>query len=176
MRRRRTVVAAAGAGVAVGLAAYAYWLLHPPHTTPGVADAVVSHAGGGGERLDRALELMDDEVAPTLVLLLGSSRSVRSAALCGQTQPYEVLCVDPEPVTTVGEGRAVARLADERGWRTVIAVTSDYHLRRAVLIDRRCTDVEIVGVASGHRRGALELMRSTAREMIALPWAALTAC
>jgi uncharacterized SAM-binding protein YcdF (DUF218 family) len=176
MRGRRSTVLRAGAVLGAGLVVYAYWLVHPPSVSSPTADAVISHAGGEGDRLDRALELMEQDAAPTLVLLLGSTRSDRAAAMCGQRQPYEVLCVDPDPVNTEGEARTAARLAEERGWTRLIAVTSDYHLRRALLVDRRCSGLQVIGSASRNQRGFLPLARLVAKEMVALPWAALTAC
>jgi len=44
----------------------------------------------------------------------------------------------PVPYSTRGEARMVAGLAHERGWRRVVVVTSDYHVRRAQLLMTRC--------------------------------------
>jgi uncharacterized SAM-binding protein YcdF (DUF218 family) len=98
----------------------------------GHADAVVVLAGGDGERLDRGLELVRAGVAPTLVASTGPDR------LCGSSQPFEVVCFIPSPETTRGEAEAIGRLADARGWKRIVLVTSNYHVTRARLLLDRC--------------------------------------
>ncbi|MFV0257037.1 MAG: YdcF family protein [Acidimicrobiales bacterium] len=176
MNRRRAVGGVAGLLIGLGLA-YGWWVGHPPSPPHPSGDAVISHAGGQGERLDVALGLMDRSAASTLVLLLGSTRSERAAALCGQSEPYEVVCVDPDPLTTRGEARTVADLARQREWRSLVVVTSDYHLRRAVLADRRCSGLEVVGVpAEPTNRSRWDRIGLVAKEMVALPVARVTGC
>ncbi|MFV0526917.1 MAG: YdcF family protein [Acidimicrobiales bacterium] len=174
---RRRVGAVVGAAAVMVSAAYGWWVGHPPVPADPTGDAVVSHAGGRGERLDGALDLMELGAAPTLVLLLGSSRSERAAALCGRDEPYEVVCIDPDPATTEGEARTVADLARERAWRSLVVVTSDYHLRRAVLVDRRCSGLVVTGVpVEPTARGRLDRLELVAKEMVALPVAFLSSC
>jgi uncharacterized SAM-binding protein YcdF (DUF218 family) len=50
------------------------------------------------------------------------------------------VCVTPEEGTTEGEVRAFAGLAAERGWRSLVLVTSRHHLRRASLLMDQCYD------------------------------------
>ena len=71
--------------------------------------------------------------------------------------PFEVLSVVPEPPTTRGEARQVARLADERDWRAILVVTSAYHVLRARLIFRRSLTCELALVSAGCRRRRLPL-------------------
>ncbi|MDQ1433063.1 MAG: hypothetical protein QOF40_3665 [Actinomycetota bacterium] len=96
------------------------------------ADAVVVLAGGDGERLDRALGLVRQGVAPTLVASTGPSE------LCNSSQPFEVVCFTPSPETTRGEAKAIGTLARQHGWTRIVLVTSTYHTLRAKLLVDRC--------------------------------------
>ncbi len=42
----------------------------------------------------------------------------------------------------------MARLARERGWHTIVVVTSRYHVRRARMLFRRCTRARLEFVAA----------------------------
>src|SRR5439155_6344112 len=96
------------------------------------ADAVVVLAGGNGERLDRGLALMREGIAPTLVASTGPNR------LCNYDQSFEVICFLPEPNNTRGEVEAIAKIADEHGWKRLVLVTSTYHVTRAEMLLDRC--------------------------------------
>ena len=175
MRRGLKVLAG---GVAVIGAALFVAVVRPPVSTFPIGDAVVVHAGGRGERLRLALELMGAGAAPTLVIMGGSANEWPEAQrLCGQTVPFEVLCPDPMPGTTLGEAQALAVLAAADGWESVVAVTSDYHLRRAHLLDRKCNpDLAVHGAAAASDLPALTWLTRVGREMIALVDAGLTRC
>ena len=113
-------------------------------------DAVIALSGEGG-RLDRAIQLMQADVAPVLVISAGTKRpDPESAGLCAGDASYEVLCPDPTPWKTRGEAKAISELINERGWTKVALVTSNYHLTRARVLFRHCSDVEIVPVAATH--------------------------
>lgn len=127
---------------------YTNWILRAPSVSDPRGDAVVVHAGQA-DRVTHALDLMHAGAAPTLVFMYGERHPSRSS-LCGQRHPFVVLCPEPEPITTIGEAREVGRLVDEHGWRSVVTVTSDYHLRRATYLDGKCSDAEVVGSGSGH--------------------------
>lgn len=73
------------------------------------------------------------------------------------TSPFEVVSVVPDPPSTRGEARAVARLARERGWRRILVVTSTYHVPRTRLIFRRGLVCELSFVSAGCRRTRLPL-------------------
>ena len=60
---------------------------------------------------------------------------------------FELHCFNPDPPTTKGEGRELARLASEHGWRTVIVVTLRPHISRARFILEQCFDGDLVMVA-----------------------------
>jgi uncharacterized SAM-binding protein YcdF (DUF218 family) len=164
-------VAMAGVGLFLSV-------IRPPTADHPTGDAVVVHAGGRGERLRLALELMENEAAPTLVIMGGSVDHWPTAQrLCGQTFPFEVLCPDPLPGTTLGEARVLAALVGDRQWKTVVAVTSDYHLRRAHFLDQKCNPGVVVhGVAATSELPTLTWLARIGREMVALIEAAVTRC
>jgi uncharacterized SAM-binding protein YcdF (DUF218 family) len=117
--------------------------VRPPTSPVESADAVVVLAGGTGERLRAAERLMDQGVAPTLVVSYGPSR------LCAGEHGFEVICFVPEPSTTSGEAAEIGRLAAERGWESVAIVTSTHHVTRARITTGRCTDAEVRMVDAG---------------------------
>jgi uncharacterized SAM-binding protein YcdF (DUF218 family) len=114
--------------VAVNLRLFVF----PPSSTPPHADAVVVLAGGGGERLDRGLELVHKGVASNLVVSTGPD------VLCGTRHEFAVYCFVPNPDDTRGEAEAVGRIAQREGWHHLVLVTSDYHATRARLLLSRC--------------------------------------
>ncbi len=143
-RRIRWIV---GASFAACVGALIVWpVLHPSEDIPVAANAVVVFAGGQGERLDRAHELMDAGVASVLVLNTGSDRWNDEAydaqvAMCDDsTISFEVICVSAETDSTKGEAQRFAQIADQHAWTSMIAVTDDYHLSRASRWLGRCFD------------------------------------
>ena len=132
--------------------------VRPPSSTPAHADAVVVLAGGNGERLDHALDLMRDGVASTLVASTGPNR------LCGNRYEFAVICFLPDPDDTRGEAEAIGRLADEHGWDHIVLVTSDYHATRARILVERCFPGTVdVSVAKSHR-GPLPMLWAIGHE------------
>lgn len=117
------------------------------------ADAlVVLGPGRHGERLTMAERLAQRDVAPVIVV----SRSKRP----GRWPLEQVLCARPRavcfranPFTTRGEAEHVGRLAAARGWRTLLIVTSTYHVTRARLLYDRCVDGRVDVVAADPRLG-----------------------
>jgi uncharacterized SAM-binding protein YcdF (DUF218 family) len=106
------------------------------------ASAVAVLAGGRGERLHRALELMREGVASTL--LVSEDRRDR---ICKERQQFHVVCFMPSPPTTRGEAEAIARLARSHRWTRLVVVTSTYHVTRARLLMGRCDrgSVSVIG-------------------------------
>jgi uncharacterized SAM-binding protein YcdF (DUF218 family) len=103
---------------------------------PVQADAVLVFAGES-DRLELALELVDQGVSGTLVVSLGTKEPL-IARRCGTTSPVEVLCPEPQELNTRGEARMFGAIARERGWGNVVAVTGDYHGARARMLLDRC--------------------------------------
>jgi uncharacterized SAM-binding protein YcdF (DUF218 family) len=110
---------------------------------PKSADAVVVLAGSD-ERLNAAEALVGGGIAPTLVISADKGRkNARRDRLCRLEEPA-VICVDPGPFGTANEEQAIARLAAERNWDTIVLVTSRYNLFRADRRLRRCGDFRVV--------------------------------
>jgi uncharacterized SAM-binding protein YcdF (DUF218 family) len=141
-RGRRRLLVALVVLVAVALVALTYPLFVFPSTDePGRADAVVVFAGGDGERQEEGLRLVREGVAPVLVISDGGEPDAPRARLCRQPPAgVRLYCFTPNPATTRGEARRFAELADREGWRSLVLVTSTYHVLRAGLLLERCYD------------------------------------
>jgi uncharacterized SAM-binding protein YcdF (DUF218 family) len=129
-------------GWAIAAAALFVW---PPGGSDGRADAAVVLAGGRGPRLSEGMALVKKGVAPVLVVSDGwSSTWPEGNRLCaGRSAPVPVVCFHPQPYSTRGEAEAFAKLAAKRGWRSVVVVSSRYHLVRARMLFERCYDGQI---------------------------------
>jgi uncharacterized SAM-binding protein YcdF (DUF218 family) len=142
--------------------AASFLFIWPREDEPGKADAVVVLAGDNALRVPRALHLVDEGVSDVLVVSDGM-RTV--PALCRER---EVICFLPDPYSTTGEAEGVARLARERGWRSVVMVTSRYHVFRSRLLFERCLDQAVRVVGAG-QPGSLPI--ATVLETGKLIWA-----
>jgi hypothetical protein len=90
-------------------------------------------------RLDEALRLAAEHQAGTLVISIGWPKGRQRIPACANDNPaYQVICFQPRPTTTRGEAEELGRLARDRGWHSVLVVTSRYHVSRARLIVGRC--------------------------------------
>lgn len=165
----RLAWAAAATGLA-GVVASVTPLLWPDTDRPVRADAVVVLSGDHGERLARALELVDRGVTSTLVFD-GALDTAKAVQLCAGEVHFEVICLKPEPDDTRHEARALAALAAERRWTNVVVATSNYHVARAALLFDRCTDVDLQFVGGDPPYGTLQRARAVAREWVAIAYA-----
>ena len=146
MRRARALAVLV---VVAWVAATAVLFVWPRQDEPRRADAVVVLSGGREARLAKGLELMRERVAPTLVLSDGNAPGwVEGNRLCGGGSRFAVVCFRPRPYSTHGEADHVARLARAHGWRSLVVVTSRYHVTRSRLLFRRCTRAAVDGVAA----------------------------
>jgi uncharacterized SAM-binding protein YcdF (DUF218 family) len=139
--------------VAALVAATARWIVWPKtDAAPEHADAVVVLGGGGSERLDEGLKLVDEGVAQVLVISDGNRPGWQQAnELCTKGDPgFAVVCFEPEPHRTQGEAAGVAELARERRWKNIVVVTSDYHAVRAGWLFDRCFDYDVPVVGAGN--------------------------
>jgi len=128
---------------------------HDVSTVP-PADAVVLFAGAT-KRLDTAVELMENGAAPSLVIPNGTD--IEDAEdLCEGGASFEVICPITDEVTTAGEARAIGRIAGERGWASLIAVTSVYHVHRATFLLGRCYDGPVDVVTPSRDLGVSDLI------------------
>ena len=171
---RRLVLVVVPLLVVAWAAVVARFVLWPVQDSPRRADAVVVLAGDH-LRLGKALELMTRRVAPALVISDGLAPGWRDAnRLCrGGGGRFRVLCFRPEPYSTRGEARAVARMAAARGWRSVLVVTSTYHVTRARLLFDRCVGARVSVTGSTYRRSLipLEVFLEPAKLVYALAFA-----
>jgi uncharacterized SAM-binding protein YcdF (DUF218 family) len=133
----------------VWLTATAVLFVWPREDEPERADAVVVLSGARRARLAKGLELVRAGVAPTLVISDGRARGWSDGnRLCEGDVRFEVVCFRPRPYSTHGEANDVARLARTQRWRTLVVVTSRYHVTRSRLLFARCTDADISAVAA----------------------------
>jgi uncharacterized SAM-binding protein YcdF (DUF218 family) len=139
----------------------------PGHDSPGRASAVVVLAGSKKPRLDKALGLMRAGVAPVLVISDGRDPSWPQAnRLCAGHAPFQVICFHASPYSTRGEAENVASIAARRHWRSLVVVTSTYHVRRAKLLFERCFPGRVQTVGAHYGVSALP-------EILASEWAKL---
>ena len=76
-----------------------------------------------------------------------SCRAIRAGAPpCPQAPSVHLLCFRADPLTTQGEGRAVARLSSEHHWTRVIVVMPTPQATRARLRIGRCYPGQVVEV------------------------------
>jgi uncharacterized SAM-binding protein YcdF (DUF218 family) len=132
-------------GIAYGFGIWLF-LLRPDDPLPARADAVFVLAGSRA-RLPVALRLVNRGVARALVVSTDDPRrDPRRFELCHGRPPkrYTLVCRRAAPFSTRGESRLIASLARRRGWRTVVVVSSRYHLFRAHILLRRCTPTRLV--------------------------------
>jgi uncharacterized SAM-binding protein YcdF (DUF218 family) len=151
LRRRSRPLALFLVGLLLGWAiAAAVLFVWPPRESGGRADAAVVLAGGRGPRLSEGLALVRKGIAPVLVVSDGWSPTWPEAnRLCaGRPAPVPVVCFHPDPYSTHGEAEAFARLAAARGWRSVVVVSSRYHLVRARMLFERCFDGRVETASS----------------------------
>jgi uncharacterized SAM-binding protein YcdF (DUF218 family) len=131
------------------LAATVYLFIVPHMDRVTHADAVVVLSGGRTDRLPKGLKLVQDGVAPTLVISDGRAQGYPQAnRLCRGRQPFKVVCFLPDPYSTRGEAEGVARLARKYGWHSLVVVTSRYHVFRSRVLFERCFHGRLAVVGS----------------------------
>jgi uncharacterized SAM-binding protein YcdF (DUF218 family) len=121
-----------------------YELFIDPHIDPvRRSDAVVVIAGGP-LRLKKGIELVERGIAPLLIVSNPHGTwayKEEAPHLCdqrGRKRSYEVVCFDPSPESTQGEARFVQQIAAARHLRSIVLVTSYFHVTRARIEMRRC--------------------------------------
>jgi uncharacterized SAM-binding protein YcdF (DUF218 family) len=100
------------------------------------ADAVVVLTGGPG-RVATAVTLLEAGSGERLLIsgVNPGSPVADIAAAAGASRALFACCVDvgPEAADTMGNAAETARWASARGYDSLIVVTSDYHMPRALL-------------------------------------------
>ena len=121
----------------VGLFAFADRVRgYTPAAEPERADAIVALTGPSAERVNAAIRLLEQDKGAR-VLISGVNREVRRQELRALTPGSNRLfncCVDLgfEAEDTIGNAQEIAAWADAKGYDSVIVVTSDYHMPRAL--------------------------------------------
>jgi uncharacterized SAM-binding protein YcdF (DUF218 family) len=136
------------------------------------ADAVFV-LSGSRSRLPVGLKLVREGWAPLLVVSRSETNaSALEVKACRHQVGVRVLCVAAHPYSTVGESELLARLAAERHWRAVDAVTSQYHVFRARILLKRCYHgtLRVVGAPNGWLvvayNSALESLKLAYHELV----------
>lgn len=109
---------------------------YTPAPEPARADAIVALTGPSAERINAAIRLLEQDKGER-VLISGVNREVRRQELRaltpGSTRLFNC-CVDLgfEAEDTVGNAQEIAAWADAKSYDSLIVVTSDYHMPRAL--------------------------------------------
>lgn len=109
---------------------------YAPPAEPARADAIVALTGPSAERVNAAVRLLEQDKGQR-VLISGVNREVRRQELRaltpGSTRLFNC-CVDLgfEAEDTVGNAQEIAAWAEAKGYESLIVVTSDYHMPRAL--------------------------------------------
>ena len=163
LRRRvvRYICAASAVALLVLTGGFLWFALHvakeesPPDRA---ADGIVALTGGAS-RIADAVELLASGRGRRL-LITGVGATTNTAELVRLAPDYErwfSCCIDLDytAINTVGNAAQTRRWARERGFRSLVVVTSDYHMPRAMLeIGHRLPDVTLIPfpVVSGQSR------------------------
>ena len=137
----------------VGLFAFADRVRgYTPAAEPERADAIVALTGPSAERVNAAIRLLEQDKGAR-VLISGVNREVRRQELRALTPGSNKLfncCVDLgfEAEDTIGNAQEIAAWADAKGYDSLIVVTSDYHMPRALTeIRAAAPDLELTPYA-----------------------------
>ena len=123
----------------------------PDSNKPRQVDAIVVLGPPGDQnRFRNAAALAKAGYAPNIVISLAiNPHTGPTERFCQTPQPkLNVYCFHPDPATTQGEARQIAKLAAEHHWQSVMVVTSRYHISRARMIVKRCYPGQVIMVES----------------------------
>lgn len=143
----------------------AFQLFYNVHTpTPTQADAVVMLGGASKERLQDALKVQAELDAPYLVLSNTDTKGNASAdQYCdthsSETVDPQVICFMPSSMDTRGEADVIGKLATEYGWKSIVVVTSKYHVVRAERLMNQCTPSKVQMVATDPKLSPWQWLR-----------------
>ena len=133
----------------LGFALFAVTLGEPAAADTADVDAIIAITGGKG-RIEYGAELLAEGKAKRM-LIAGADPSVRKVDLVRRLNaPQQLLdcCVDlgSESVDTRSNAEEAKRWLDQRRYKTLRLVTSDWHMRRARYEFRRLlpNDIEII--------------------------------
>ena len=150
---RRLLLVAAGLVTAWLVACLVLFVWPPAESEPPAHASAVVVLSGDRARLAPALALVRRGVAPVLAIssVERTHNWQQALELCasGRYAGARVVCFDAEPYSTQGEARAVTRLARGQKWRSVVVVTSTFHVTRARMLFRRCYRGPLYVVGTG---------------------------
>lgn len=147
--KRRSLVAATGAAVVVLVLAFVALTLllfvYPEVNAPQRSNAIVVLGGNGAGPFDEGVTLAREHYAPTIVLSLVPGYACHGSVL-PEVPSVRLLCFRANPLSTQGEGRAIARLAALHHWDRVIVVMPTTQATRARLRIGRCYPGQVLEV------------------------------
>ncbi|PLW78054.1 YdcF family protein [Cohaesibacter celericrescens] len=132
---------------ATGLAMFTGYVLFANEHPPAKADAIVVVTGGAG-RLDRAVALLQDGMGKKL-LISGvhprySNRTLLNRFDLTSSQINCCIDLDSQALNTVANATQTAVWAQQNGFKSLIIVTSAYHMPRTMLEMRRAApDIQL---------------------------------
>ncbi len=152
LTRRRLLRAGVALVAVLGLA----WLLacflviqHPTINQVSHADAVIVLGPPDDYRLEAAQRLVAAGVADHLVISVPASGFAQAEQICAHPPSgVTATCFAPNPATTRGEAEEVARLERSQHWKSVVVVTSKFHVSRARMIFDRCVVGQLAVVSA----------------------------
>ena len=137
-RLRRAILATLAALAALFCAVTGRLFIWPTTGMPARVDAIAVLGGPQAQqRLDLGLRLAEQGRARYVLVSEGWINP--TPGLCQAPHAgFTVICWNPVPGTTQGEAEFVGRIAAQRGWRTVVVVTTPDQAWRAQLRVSRC--------------------------------------
>ena len=126
-------------------------VLRPRVDSPDRVDAIVVVAGAADDRYVYARHLAEEGIADRILVSqpLGATAPYATTlgSYCAATpvtardgRKVEIECFDPDMDTTEGEAKAATRIARERGWDSLLAVTYWGHVSRVRIYFNQCFD------------------------------------
>jgi len=125
------------------------YYLHPRVDELRHADAIFVIGGYDLNRYSYGVHLATKGWAPTLVMSNPTNGDWMNE-WCAKEHAWITKneCVVPDPPTTLGEARALRRLAAANNWNKVIVITIRPHIARARYIFERCFRGELIMIES----------------------------
>jgi uncharacterized SAM-binding protein YcdF (DUF218 family) len=138
--------------IAWGVAGYVL-LVKPSLNAPRHVDAVVVLGPPTADgRFDVGYQLVESGYASNLVVSGPTPNVPQLKQLCRDgIAKAKIICFQPDPRTTRGEAQKIKELAQRYRWKSIMVVTSTYHVSRARTIIQRCFSGTVLMEAA--RRG-----------------------
>jgi uncharacterized SAM-binding protein YcdF (DUF218 family) len=121
----------------------------PAPEPPPAADAVVALTGAGGGRLTTAMALLERGAGARLLITgvnqAATDEDVRRVVAASEDKFDCCVDLDRAARSTVGNAREAAAWAHAHGYRSLLVVTSDFHMARSLLeLDRAFADDPVI--------------------------------